>query len=100
VLEIIDGREAVDGIIVLLHEHTELDQSENDLAEVPSGGDPPVLQNRSRHQAPPVEGKITTAFRQFPTADMARFAQAIDRVVQGGKDKNIRRFMIRRISAA
>src|SRR5262245_49980523 len=77
----------------LAHEQTQLNQREDDVADVGAGPDSPVFQYDSRHDAKPIQGQIAAGQRELPAGDVAAFVEALLAVLEGGQNEQVRAFV-------
>src|SRR6478752_7214972 len=76
-VEIEDFRELVPRVRRLTHEQLELDQREDDVADVARVVDPPVLEDEPRQHAEAVERQVATGEGELAPTDVAALRKAL-----------------------
>src|SRR5690606_41531746 len=88
-VEVVYPVEILGSILVLLDEDADVDQGENDVADVIRGADPPVLENGPGHRPEALEGEVTHPLVELPARDVARRRQPRDQAGQCGTPEQL-----------
>src|SRR3954462_14924865 len=81
-VEVEDGDELVARVRRLTHEQLELDQREDDVADVARGVDPPALETEPRQHAEAIERQIAARERELAPTDVAPLREPLLAVFQ------------------
>jgi hypothetical protein len=88
-VEIEDVHELVTRVGRLTHEHSKIDERENDVADVGAATNSPMVEYDSSHDAESIESQVAAGERQLRSTDMSAFIETLLAILEGTEHEQV-----------